>query len=167
MSGPYFRDCHLMLDEQAEQSFATTDLISERVRKIGGTTLRSVSHVSQLQRILGNNANYVTPSDMLAELAGDNKQLVGYMRATHTSCDEHNDVTTAITPDMDIAFEGEFGSGRVRAAVLAVASTRPRTSPVRLTMFREMPAPVEIPAGASHATSRRFTRFRRSRASRR
>ena len=95
VSGPHFRNYHLMLDEQAEQIFATTDAIAERARKIGGTTIRSVGHVSRLQRIMDNDATYVTPSDMLAELAGDNKQLVGYMRATHATCDEHNDVATA------------------------------------------------------------------------
>ena len=95
MSGPHFRDYHLMLDEQAAQIFATTDAIAERVRKIGGATLRSIGYVSRLQRILDNDADYATPSDMLAELADDNKQLVGYMRATHATCDEHNDVATA------------------------------------------------------------------------
>jgi starvation-inducible DNA-binding protein len=95
MSGPHFREYHLMLDEQAEQVFATTDAIAERVLKIGGTTIRSVGHVSRLQRIRDNDANYVTPSDMLGELADDNTQLVGYLRATHATCDEHNDVATA------------------------------------------------------------------------
>jgi starvation-inducible DNA-binding protein len=95
MSGSHFRDYHLMLDEQAEQILAMTDATAERARKIGGTTIRSIGHVSRLQRILDNDANYVTASDMLAELAGDNKQLVGYMRATHATCDEHNDVATA------------------------------------------------------------------------
>jgi starvation-inducible DNA-binding protein len=95
MSGPHFRDYHLMLDEQAAQIFATTDAIAERTRKIGGTTLRSIGHVSRLQRILDNDADHVSPSDMLAELAGDNKQLLGYLRATHSTCDEHNDVATA------------------------------------------------------------------------
>jgi starvation-inducible DNA-binding protein len=95
ISGSHFRDYHLMLDEQAEQILAMTDATAERARKIGGTTIRSIGHVSRLQRILDNDANYVTASDMLAELAGDNKQLVGYMRATHATCDEHNDVATA------------------------------------------------------------------------
>jgi starvation-inducible DNA-binding protein len=95
ISGQNFREYHLMLDEQGEQIFATTDAIAERVRKIGGTTLRSISHISRLQRILDNDANYVTPSDMIAELAGDNLQLVKYMRATHATCDEHNDIATA------------------------------------------------------------------------
>jgi starvation-inducible DNA-binding protein len=95
MSGPHFREYHLMLDEQARQIFATTDAIAERARKIGGTTIRSVGEVKRRQRILDNDAPYVTPNDMLAELAGDNKQLVGYMRATHATCDEHDDVATA------------------------------------------------------------------------
>jgi starvation-inducible DNA-binding protein len=95
ISGPNFREYHLMLDEQGEQIFAATDAIAERARKIGGTTLRSISHISRLQRILDNDANYVTPSDMIAELAGDNLQLVKYMRATHATCDEHNDIATA------------------------------------------------------------------------
>jgi starvation-inducible DNA-binding protein len=95
MSGPHFRDYHLLLDEQSEQIFATTDAIAERARKIGGTTLRSVGHLDRLKRILDNDADYVTPGDMLAELVGDNKQLVGYMRATHATCDEYNDVATA------------------------------------------------------------------------
>jgi starvation-inducible DNA-binding protein len=95
MSGPHFRDYHLLLDEQGEQIFAATDAIAERARKLGGTTLRSVGHIDRLKRILDNDADYVTPADMLAELAGDNKQLVGYMRATHATCDEYNDVATA------------------------------------------------------------------------
>jgi len=95
ISGPNFREYHLMLDEQGEQIFATTDAIAERARKIGGTTLRSISHISRLQRILDNDANYVTPRDMIAELAGDNLELVKYMRATHATCDEHNDIATA------------------------------------------------------------------------
>jgi starvation-inducible DNA-binding protein len=95
VSGPHFRDYHLMLDEQGDQIFMTTDAIAERARKIGGTTLRSIGHVGRIQRILDNDADYVSPGDMLAELAGDNKQLVGYLRATHATCDEYNDVATA------------------------------------------------------------------------
>jgi starvation-inducible DNA-binding protein len=94
-SGPHVRDYHVMLDEQAEQIFATTDAIAERARKIGGTTLRSIGHVSRLQRIPDKDADYVTPSDMLTELAGDNKRLVEHLRATHAICDGHNDVATA------------------------------------------------------------------------
>src|SRR5579864_3420238 len=80
VSGPHFRDYHLMLDEQGDQIFATTDDIAERVRKIGGTTLRSIGHIGRLQRIRDNDADYVTPLDMLAELRDDNKQLVARLR---------------------------------------------------------------------------------------
>lgn len=95
MSGPNFRDYHLLLDEQSEQVFAMTDPMAERARKIGGTTLRSSGHVARLQRLKDNDAEYVTPLDMLAELRDDNKQLVEYMRETHSLCDEHEDVATA------------------------------------------------------------------------
>src|SRR5262249_20660008 len=95
VSGPHFRDYHLLLDEQAEQIFATTDDIAERVRKIGGTTLRSIGQISRLQRLLDNEADYVTPLDMLAELREDNLRLGGHMRETHDLCDEHRDVATA------------------------------------------------------------------------
>src|SRR5467141_1663657 len=95
MSGPHFRDYHLLLDEQADQIYAITDTIAERVRKLGGTTLRSIKHVSALQRIDDNDADYVTPLDMLAELRDDNERLPGFMRAAHAVCDEHGDVATA------------------------------------------------------------------------
>jgi starvation-inducible DNA-binding protein len=95
LSGPHFRDYHLLLDEQGEQIFATTDAIAERVRKIGGTTLRSIGHIARLQRIADNDADFVTPMNMLAELRDDNKQLVVSMRGTHNLCDEHGDVATA------------------------------------------------------------------------
>jgi len=94
VSGPHFRDYHLMLDEQADQIFATTDDIAERVRKIGGTTLRSIGHIGRLQRVLDNDADFVTPLDMLAELRDDNKQLTTHLRETHDLCDEHGDVAT-------------------------------------------------------------------------
>src|SRR5436309_15119939 len=94
VSGPHFRDYHLMLDEQAEQIFATTDDIAERVRKIGGTTLRSIGHIGRLQRVLDNDADFVTPLDMLAELRDDNQQLTANMRETHDLCSEQNDVAT-------------------------------------------------------------------------
>jgi starvation-inducible DNA-binding protein len=84
-----------LLDEQGEQIFATTDTIAERVRKIGGTTLRSIGHIGRLQRIEDNDADFVTPKDMLAELRDDNKQLVARMREIHDLCDEHGDVATA------------------------------------------------------------------------
>jgi len=95
VSGPHFRDYHLLLDEQAEQIFATTDAIAERVRKIGGTTLRSIGHISRLQRVLDNDADFVTPLDMLAELRDDNKQLAASLRETHGLCDEEGDVASA------------------------------------------------------------------------
>ena len=95
MSGPHFRDYHLLLDEQAEQIFATTDAIAERARKIGGTTLRSIGHIGRLQRVLDNDADFVTPLDMLAELRDDNKELAANLRETHSLCDEHGDVASA------------------------------------------------------------------------
>jgi len=95
VSGPHFRDYHLLLDEQGDQIFATTDAIAERVRKIGGVTLRSIGHIGRLQRVLDNDAEYVTPQDMLAELRDDNKQLTARMRETHDLCDEGRDVATA------------------------------------------------------------------------
>src|SRR5712671_4519444 len=95
ISGPHFRDYHLLLDEQAEQLFATTDAIAERVRKIGGTTLRSVGHIHSLQRLLDNDADYVSPQYMLAELRDDNKQLTARLRETHGVGDERGDVATA------------------------------------------------------------------------
>ena len=95
VSGPHFRDYHLLLDEQAEQIFATTDEIAERVRKIGGTTLRSIGHIAKLQRVLDNDAEFVTPLDMLAELREDNKELTARLREVHDLCDEHRDVASA------------------------------------------------------------------------
>ena len=95
MSGPHFRDYHLLLDEHADQLFAMTDPIAERVRKIGGLTLRSIGNISRTQRVLDNDAQYVEPLDMLAELADDNKTLAGRLREAHNVCDEHRDVATA------------------------------------------------------------------------
>ena len=95
VSGPHFRDYHLLLDEQADRLYATTDPIAERVRKLGGTTLRSIGQISRLQRVADNDADYVTASDMLAELRHDNQQLAVRMRETHRICDEHGDVATA------------------------------------------------------------------------
>jgi starvation-inducible DNA-binding protein len=95
VSGPHFRDYHLLLDEQGDQILATTDAIAERVRKIGGTTLRSIGHIGRLQRILDNDGDFVTPMDMLAELRDDNRQITAAMRATHGLCDEYGDVATA------------------------------------------------------------------------
>ena len=94
-SGPHFRDYHLLFDEQGEQIFAATDAIAERVRKIGGTTLRSIGHIARLQRVSDNDADFVTPDDMLAELREDNGQLAARMREAHALCDEHGDVATA------------------------------------------------------------------------
>jgi starvation-inducible DNA-binding protein len=95
VSGPHFRDYHLLLDEQADQVFGVTDTVAERVRKLGGTTLRSVAHVARLQRVLDNDADYVSPLDMLAELRDDNKALAAHMRELHGVCDERGDVATA------------------------------------------------------------------------
>src|SRR5258706_4863495 len=95
MSGPHFRDYHLLLDEQGDQIFATTDAIAERVRKIGGTTLHSIGHIGRLQRVLDNDADFVTPMDMLAELRDDNQQRLAPLRETHGLCNEHDDVSTA------------------------------------------------------------------------
>ena len=95
VSGPHFREFHLLLDEQADQIFATTDPIAERVRKIGGTTLRSIGQIAQQKRLIDNDADYVTPRDMLAELREDNKQLTAEMRRTHALRDEYGDVATA------------------------------------------------------------------------
>lgn len=95
MSGPHFRDYHLLLDEQAGQLFAMTDPIAERVRKLGGTTLTSIGHISRLQRIADNDAGYVEPEDMLEELGEDNKTLTARLREAHNVCEEHRDVATA------------------------------------------------------------------------
>jgi len=95
MSGPNFRDYHLLLDDQADQIYAMTDPIAERVRKIGGSTIRSIHHIARLQRVLDNDADYVTPMGMLAELREDNKELVARLREAHGLCDEHRDMATA------------------------------------------------------------------------
>jgi starvation-inducible DNA-binding protein len=95
MSGPHFRDYHLLLDEHGEQIFATTDVIAERVRKLGHRTVRSIGEIGRLKRIADNDAGFVTPQDMLAELREDNKALVASMRETHGVCDESGDVATA------------------------------------------------------------------------
>ena len=95
MSGPHFRDYHLLLDEQSEQIFAMTDDIAERGRKIGSRTLHSIGEINRSQRILDNDADFVTPQDMLAELRDDNQRLAAAMRETHDLCNEHRDVATA------------------------------------------------------------------------
>jgi starvation-inducible DNA-binding protein len=95
MSGAHFRDYHLLLDEQATQIYDMSDPIAERARKVGGTTIRSIGHIARLSRIADNDADFVTASDMLAELRQDNEILAAAMRETHDVCDEHNDVATA------------------------------------------------------------------------
>jgi starvation-inducible DNA-binding protein len=94
MSGPHFRDYHLLLDEQSDQIFAMTDVLAERVRKLGSPTLRSIGDITRHQRIADNDAAYVTPDDMLAELRDDNQRFVAAMREAHDVCEEHNDVAT-------------------------------------------------------------------------
>jgi len=95
MSGPHFRDYHLLLDEQADQIFAMTDPIAERARKIGGTSLRSIRDITRHQRLQDSHAAAVSPRDMMLELLEDNRHLTGYLRATHGVCETHNDVATA------------------------------------------------------------------------
>lgn len=95
VSGPHFRDYHLMLDEQSAEILAMTDPMAERARKIGGTTLRSIGQIAKESRIADNDADYVDPLDMLAELRDDNGELIGRMREVHDLCDQHNDVATA------------------------------------------------------------------------
>ena len=95
MSGPHFRDYHLLLDEQGEQLFAMTDPIAERIRKLGGTTLRSVGDIVRLKRVSDNDATYVEPEDMLAELLEDSKTLAARLRQAHSVCEEYEDIATA------------------------------------------------------------------------
>jgi len=95
MSGPHFRDYHLLLDEQGDQIFAMTDPIAERVRKLGGPTLKSIGHIARTQRLADNDADFVDPHDMLAELRNDNLRLTSAMRQVHDTCDEYHDVATA------------------------------------------------------------------------
>ena len=95
VSGPHFRDYHLLLDEQASEIYETTDAIAERGRKLGGTTIRSIGHIARQKRLADNDAEYVSPLDMLSELREDNLRLTGFMRETHAVCDEHGDVATA------------------------------------------------------------------------
>ncbi|HEX7979617.1 MAG TPA: DNA starvation/stationary phase protection protein [Gemmatimonadaceae bacterium] len=94
MSGHHFRDYHLLLDEQAAQIFAMTDAVAERVRKIGGLTIHSVGEIARLQHILDNDAEFVSPLDMLKALKDDNKTLLAELRTAHDTCDEHGDVGT-------------------------------------------------------------------------
>jgi starvation-inducible DNA-binding protein len=94
VSGPHFRDFHLLLDEQADQIYGISDAIAERVRKIGATTIRSIGQIAKMQRVRDNDADYVTPYDMLAELREDNVQLASRMRQAHSLCSEHDDMAT-------------------------------------------------------------------------
>lgn len=94
LSGRHFRDYHLLLDDQADQILATTDAMAERTRTIGGTTIRSVSHIARLQRVLDNDADYVTPIDMLSELREDNRALTASLRETHGLCEQYRDFAT-------------------------------------------------------------------------
>src|SRR6201999_1982930 len=95
LSGPHFRDYHLLLDEHSDQIYAMTDPIAERIRKVGGNTIRSIGHIARLQRIKDNDADYVEPLDMLAELRQDNMTLAASLRQVHNVCDEHGDIATA------------------------------------------------------------------------
>jgi starvation-inducible DNA-binding protein len=95
MSGPHFRDYHLLLDEHGDQLYAMTDPIAERIRKLGGLTIKSIGQISRIQRVLDNDADYVDPEDMIAELAEDNQTLAARLREAHNVCDEHRDVATA------------------------------------------------------------------------
>jgi|SRR5690348_14743716 starvation-inducible DNA-binding protein len=94
LSGPHFRDYHLLFDEQADQIFAMSDVIAERVRKVGGLTIHSIGEIGRLQRIVDNDADFVSPLDMLAELRDDNKTLLGALRSAHDICAEHGDVAS-------------------------------------------------------------------------
>jgi starvation-inducible DNA-binding protein len=95
VSGPHFRDYHLLLDEQAEQLDGSIDVLAERARKIGGTTIRSIGHIAKLQRVKDNDKDYVSPIDMLLELMNDNKAQIHNMREAHELADKHEDVATA------------------------------------------------------------------------
>lgn len=95
LSGPHFRDYHLMLDEQGDELYAMTDPIAERVRKVGGRTLTSIGHIARTQRVLDNDAPFVQAADMLSELCDDNKQMAARLREAHSVCDEYNDIASA------------------------------------------------------------------------
>jgi starvation-inducible DNA-binding protein len=95
MSGPHFRDYHLLFDEHADQLFAMTDPVAERIRKLGGLTIKSIGHIARIQRVLDNDADYVDPADMIAELAEDNQTLAARLREAHNVCNDHRDVATA------------------------------------------------------------------------
>lgn len=127
MSGPHFRDYHLMLDEQAQELFAMTDPLAERCRKLGGPALRSIGHVSRTQRVLDNDAEYVEPMDMLAELRDDNRMLAAQMRQAHGLCNEHHDIASACL------LEGWIDQSEQRIWFLFEAS-RMGASPGRITL---------------------------------
>ena len=124
MSGPHFRDYHLLLDEQADQLYGMTDSIAERIRSTGGSTLRSIGHIARLQRLLDNDADFVDPVDMLAELREDNATLTGRLREVHEVVDEQRDIATASLIENWID-EAE------RRAWFLFESTRDCTKPVR------------------------------------
>ena len=136
MSGQHFRDYHLLLDEQGEQIFAMTDPIAERARKIGGATLRSIGDIARRQRIADNDADYVSPQDMLAELREDNERLTSIMRQVHNVCDEYGDVATAsLWKSGSTRPSGAPGSCSNRPATprgpTTDRTTAPRASPVQ------------------------------------
>jgi starvation-inducible DNA-binding protein len=118
VAGPHFRDHHLMFDEQAAQLFAVTDVIAERVRKLGATTLRSISHIQRLQRIADNDTGQMTAAGMLAELLEDNRQIVDEMRACHRVCSNGGDIATTSV------LETFIDEGERRAWFLLEASAR-------------------------------------------
>lgn len=124
VSGPHFRDYHLLLDEQASEILAITDDIAERVRKLGGTTLHSIGHISRLQRLKDNDDAFVAPLDMLRELLVDNSAYIRSLRSTHQLCDQHNDVATASLienwideAEKRVWFLFEVSQGRSEAAI--------------------------------------------------
>ena len=95
MTGPNFRDYHLLLDDQGEQIFAMSDVVAERIRKLGDVALRSIGDIARHQRVHDNDASSLTPEAMLSDLLANNQELIKYLRATHDVCDQHNDVATA------------------------------------------------------------------------
>ena len=156
MSGPHFRDFHLLLDEQSDQIFAMTDPMAERARKIGGTTLHSIGEIARKQRIADNDADYVDPQDMLAELAQDNLQCVAAMRSLHATCDEHSDVATASLSR----------SGSTRASAAPGSSSRPPAPRPTPPTDRRRNAALARTLLASHGRGRRGIPVAHSRAPR-
>src|SRR5213075_1521505 len=176
MSGTHFRDYHLLLDEQADQIYAISDTIAERVRKVGGTTLCSIKHVSALQRIEDNDADYVTPLDMLAELRDDNERLAGFMRAAHGVCDERRDVATASLLEVWIdeaerrawfLFEAGLSASSLQTSSrLAVATSRRSSQTECVSRICEMSrrlssrSSASMSCGETNSASLSFTRCR-------